>query len=277
MQIATAAVFFGRAWQHLVWDAPYRTLLWDEGWMKSVVESFGVLWDDYITSPKTDQNIQRSIRGIGWFYILCGFAALFINKINRLASTVLWIGSLSLIILSLLYCKERFFSVGQFFEYSLQYSIPLFLIYAARSISFSKRFIINLKVVIALTFTCHGLYAIGYYPRPGYFIEMTMLILGLSEQTAVSFLKLAGVLDFIIGFGIFLPWKYSKWILMYTIFWGLMTTLARAWAYVEIADFVSTARQWVHESVYRVPHFIGPIVLYFIMESKYGILLKKSK
>ncbi len=121
VQIATIGVFLGRAWQHWRWDAPYRTLLWDEYWMSPIVS--GLLswnWMEYVQSPAVDQFIQGSIRVTGLLYLLCGMAALFIKKLPRFSRILLWLGAVSLILLALLYCKERFFSVGQFFEYSLQ-------------------------------------------------------------------------------------------------------------------------------------------------------------
>lgn len=261
LQLAAFSVFVGRAWQHIVWDAPFRTLLWDEGWMKPIVEGwFHTPWQSYITSEKTDANIQMTIKSMGWFYLLCALMVLTIQLWRRLATIFMYLGSVSLIILAALYCKERFFSIGQFLEYALQFSSPLFLVFILKKET-SARLLFFMKVAIAFTFICHGLYAVGYYPRPGYFIEMTMNILDIEETLAIKFLNFAGLMDFVIGVGIFLPFKWSKWFLCYTIFWGFSTTIARVWSYLEFEFFAETARQWVHESVYRIPHFIIPIVL----------------
>ncbi len=269
LQLAVVAVFLGRAWQHLVWDAPFRTLLWDEGIMKRVVEGiFGLPWNEYITSPNTDEKIQGLIKGFGWFYVVCAFMALMIKRWKKVAGAFMILGSVSLIILAMLYCKERFFSLGQFLEYSLQFLSPLFLFYVAKQGFISNRLLFYMKLGIAFTFVCHGLYAIGYYPRPGYFTEMTMLILGIDEQLAIQFLKTAGILDFVIGIGIFLPFRFSKWIILYAILWGFFTTIARVWAYVEIEYFLETAKQWTHESVYRMPHFLIPIIVFYWLSKK---------
>jgi hypothetical protein len=266
LQLAAISVFLGRAWQHLVWDAPFRTLLWDEGWMKGIVGSvFKTPWEQYITSPETDTTIQSLISGFGWFYLLCALMVVMIKPWRKVAVWFMYLGSISLIVLALLYCKERFFSAGQFLEYSLQFSSPLFLYSYVRQRTVSNQLIFLMKVTVAFTFVCHGLYAIGYYPRPGYFIEMTMLTLGLSETSAIQMLKLAGILDFVIGIGIFLPARYAKWIILYAVFWGLLTTLARVVAYVDFAYFLESSKQWVHESVYRLPHFIVPLILYLII------------
>lgn len=269
LQIATICVFLGRAWQHFVWDAPFRTILWDEEIMKGIIESlFATSWDEYITSPVTDENTQNLIKAFGWFYLCCAFMVVMIKKWKKLAGVFMWMGAASLVLLAMLYCKEKFYSLGQFFEYALQFSAPLFLYYAVRSKLSAKRFTFYLKIAVALTFVCHGLYAIGYYPRPGYFTEMTMNILGVEEGRAIQFLKLAGILDFVIGVGIFLPNRIAKWIILYAVIWGFFTTIARVWAYVEIDYFLQTMKQWFHETIFRVPHFLLPLTLYLMVIPK---------
>ena len=120
VQTATVFLFLGRAWQHIFWDAPFRSLLWDEGWMSGVVDSvLNMSWENYITSAEIDSNIQSMISGIGLFYLLCALMALMIQKWKKVAGFFMILGSISLVILAALYCKERFFSMGQFFEYSI--------------------------------------------------------------------------------------------------------------------------------------------------------------
>ncbi len=273
IQLATVSVFLGRAWQHWRWDAPFRTLLWDEQWMSPIISGlFGWNWIEYIQNPAVDQFIQGSIRGVGVLYFLCALAALGIKKLPRISRIVLWMGAFSLILLALLYCKERFFSVGQFFEYSLQCGSPLLLIYLSKKASPSKNLLLAVKLAIAATFTAHGLYALGYYPRPVHFMEMTMNILGVGEESAILFLNAAGVLDLIISFGIFLPWRWAKYCLGYAVFWGLATTVARVWAYFNWEWLGAILEQWLHESVMRFPHFLIPLAvllyLYFPFQKK---------
>ena len=270
VQIATIGVFLGRAWQHWRWDAPYRTLLWDEYWMSHIVS--GLLswnWMEYVQSPAVDQFIQGSIRGTGLFYLCCGIAALCIKKAPRFSRLLLWLGAISLILLALLYCKERFFSIGQFFEYSLQCGSPLLLIYLSKHLNPSKSILLLTKIAIAATFTAHGLYALGYYPRPVHFMEMTMNILGIEEENAIVFLNVAGVLDIIISIGIFLPWRWAKYCLGYAVFWGLATTVARVWAYFNWEWLGAILAQWLHESVMRFPHFLIPLAVFIYLGNSF--------
>lgn len=269
VQLATVSVFFGRAWQHIIWDAPFRTLLWDESWMSSILPWFTTMsYEDFITSTTMDEAIQDTIKLNGWLYLICGLVAILIKKIPRILTPLLWLGSLSLMFLAFLYCKEKFFQWGQFWEYSLQFGTPLFLFYLWKNQTINDRFILIMKIAIAITFVSHGLYALNYYPRPGHFTEMVISILGVSEATANQFLNIAGVLDFIIAVGIFLKGKIRKWMLMYTIFWGVATTMARILGHFYLDMMEDTLMMWVHEAVYRMPHFLIPLAVYYFYEKQ---------
>ncbi len=275
--IASVFLFAGRAWQHLFWDAPFRALLWDESWMKGIVETLlKTNWEDYITDNKFDYKIQAAIRGFGWFYLICALLVLLALRLKKISEVFMFLGSLSLILLAGLYCKERFFSVGQFFEYSIQFSTPLILLMMVRNQRITPKMIYFLKIIIALTFICHGLYAVNYYPRPGRFMDMTINILGISESSAEYFLTIVGYLDFVIGIGVFLSFRYSKYILIYAIIWGFLTTFARIWANVYFEYFLETLHQWWYEAAYRVPHFLIPLVLYLILKDKPNLKRKAN-
>ena len=271
IQFATCAVFLGRAWQHWRWDAPYRALLWDEQWMSGLVGNvLNMDWETYISDVQVDNSIQLGIKGIGLFYFFCALVALFIKKLPIFFRYMLVVGAFSLILLAILYCKEKFFSIGQFFEYSLQFGSPLLLVYLLKKPTVTKPLLMVIKIMIALTFTAHGLYALGFYPRPVHFMEMTMNILGVMEDRAIFFLNLAGVLDFVISIGLFLPWKWSKYCLWYAVFWGGATTAARIWANFNWEWLNYVLVQWLHESVMRFPHFLIPlaVVIFLTFEKR---------
>lgn len=270
VQLAAVALFLGRAMEHLIWDAPFRALLWDEGWMKGLVENgLRMDWEAYITSEVVDERIQTSIRIHGWFYLCCALIAAFIRWIPAFLVKVLLIGAASLMILSFLYYKEKFFSIGQFLEYSLQFMTPVFLYQMYKGKPESKTLIMMMKIAIAITFTCHGLYAIGYYPQPGHFVQMVINILGVGEEQALFLLKVMGILDFIISILLFFPAKWARPALGYAVFWGLATSLARivsSWDWTIVGDHLL---QNLHECVLRFPHFLIPLVVY-LMITKYN-------
>ncbi len=262
LQIAAVCVFAGRAWQHLRFDAPYRTLLWDERWMKNIVANFGMTWTEYVTSPRVDSAIDAFTRGMGWFYVLCALCVVALPRLGRPAAWIVTAGGAGLVFLACLYTKEKFFFVGEFFEFALQCGTPFFLVWLNRRGAITPGFVLWMKIAIAFTFTCHGLYAVGFYPRPGNFIEMTMNILHLGNQPAVVFLNIVGTLDFILSVCIFLPWRKVVFgALAYAAFWGLATAVARIWANFIPEFWENSLTQWVHETVFRLPHFLVPLAV----------------
>ena len=271
LQAATVAVFAGRAWQHLFWDAPFRTLLWDEGWMKGIVEGwFGMTWQSYITSMEMDAMIQSMVKGTGVFYLIIAVLALFIRKVPKWIGKLLLLGATSLLILAALYCKEKFFSAGQFLEYALQVSSPIFLyLVVFRKINW-YRLMLYMKIATALTFVCHGLYAINFYPRPGLFVEMILNTLGMKEESAYTLLNVAGILDFVMSAALFLPTKYARLAALYIVFWGLATSLARITSFFDSSYALESMHQWMHEVVFRFPHFLIPLAMFLLMRYLYN-------
>jgi hypothetical protein len=124
-----------------------------------------------------------------------------------------------------------------------------------------------LVVAVALTFACHGLYAFGYYPLPGNFVEMTISILHCSEGFAQTFLKVMGGVDIVVGFllvvgrKVNIPTNYQRPTIYYCVVWGFATALARLWANFLPSLPVSSILDWMPEFLIRVPNFLLPIVL----------------
>ncbi|GAA4275844.1 hypothetical protein [Aquimarina mytili] len=260
LKLSTFLIFLGRAYQHIVWDAPYRTFLWDEAILKGVVENtFGVTWNDYVTSLSAANTISFSIKTIGVFYLLCAIVTLLIKpNMKKLGKFFLLGGSIGLFILAILYCKEKFLHVGQFFEYMIQFMTPVLLyMMLFTSLEFKKIRLIAL-IAIALTFSCHGLYAVGYYPRPGTFIDMTLNTLPISEPSAHVMLKIAGILDFVVAIAIFIP-RISYAALVYAFIWGGLTATARLVGHFHIEFLWNSFSQWTWEMLIRLPHALIPL------------------
>lgn len=278
IQIATVFVFLGRAWQHLFWDAPFRVLLWDEVWMKRIIEGvFQMPWDQYITSMAVDDGIQWSMYGFGIFYLVCAFVAAFIDKAPNWIAKILLFGSAALFLLACLYCKEKFFSLGQLLEYSIQIVSPLLLYFWVYPKWRGPTFRLIAKVAIAFTFICHGLYAVNYYPRPGNFVEMILNTTGVSEATAIQMLMVAGILDFIVGVAIFIPGKISKIALSYIVFWGFATTFARYTSYLDFSYLMESLSQWTWQVMIRFPHFMIPLAILIFKERRKGLRMTSSQ
>ena len=204
-KISVVLVFLGRAWQFIFWDASFRTFFWNESLLKPFVETvIGIEWQTYANSPKLDVFINSSVLAFGILYLLSAISVILHSKIERIANYIIIFGGIGLLLLAYLLMSDRFYQFSQFFEYSIQFSIPfIFVFYDKRLIQ--KHLIIILKLLIAAVFIAHGLYAVGYYPIPGYFLGMVIDILGFTEEGACNFLLIAGILDFIGAFLIFLP------------------------------------------------------------------------
>ena len=276
LKISCFAVFIGRAYEHIRWDPPYRAFFWDQSLFQGVVEWLtGLSWVEYASSTVVDNAIQTMTYSIGWFYVLCAVASIVISKkhilIYRICKSFLIAGSLGLIFLALLYCKERFFELGQFLEYASQFGSPLFLLFAVSGFS-KKSLVVFFKIAIALTFICHGLYALNFYPTPGEWVDMVILSLNVSEQTAFKILHLAGVLDVIFSVLIFVPGLVRP-AAIYLFLWGLITTSARIYANLYIDSVYLILEQYSHQVLYRIPHFLLPILLFLITKRDSSFLI----
>lgn len=275
LKISSFFIFFGRAYQHLFWDAPYRSFFWDQHLLEPVINFiFDVSWQSYVTNLNTDFAIQILTRSIGILYLACAIISIIINENSkRWMRSVLKLGAVSLVFLALMITKDKFYHLIMFFEHTIQFGVPIALLYFLKHKNASL-LLFYLKVFIALAFTCHGMYAIGiFYPLPGNFVTMTLNILPIQEEMAKNLLFVAGVLDFIIAIAIFIP-KLSKPALLYACFWGLVTALARIFSGFHYDFSLSIIHQYLYLTIYRLPHGLIPLLVYLYLSKN---SLKKSK
>ncbi len=121
----------------------------------------------------------------------------------------------------------------------------------------------SLKIIIALTFVGHGLFAVGWHYVPGNFHSMTTSILGLTGNQATNFLFTVGTLDFIAATCLFLPKPFYKPALVYLVLWGTLTTLARTAFPISTSDLdFNSMYQGIAGTVYRIPHAMLPMLLF---------------
>ena len=268
LKLSTFLVFIGRAYQYLFWDAPYRAILWDQKLMEGIVNLFGVQWQDYASSLVVDYNIQLSIKLTGVFYIIAAICSLFYNnKTQRDLKYIMLIGGVLLIILAFLFCKERFYHSGQFFEYSIQFGLPFTLVFYCSDKFTHKKMVNLLKVLIAFTFVSHGLYALGYYATPGLFIDMVISSLGFSESMASNFLLIVGILDVLLVPLMFIK-STEKAALIYAFVWGTLTAFARIVGNFNSDFILESLNQFVFETIIRLPHGLVPLISYILIKKK---------
>jgi hypothetical protein len=283
---ATFFVFFGRGIQYCYNDAPFRVLVWDEDLMKPLLEHyFSMSWEDWTLNPENENRIIAFAKIIGYLFFSGAVAALLLAALGAFAkeeSTILEIRNpkkyfififiskilvficfINLIILYLLYCKDKSYRPTEFLEYALQWGTPFLLLF--HSFFTPKIFYQLVKILCVAVFVSHGLYALGIFTTPVSYISMTINGLHISESAAIVFLKTVGVLDILFSVGIFFP-KTLKISVLYFIVWGFLTTVARLYCnwYSEMWEL--SVQQYFYEMLVRFPHFLMPIL---ILNSKF--------
>jgi hypothetical protein len=264
MRISVFLLFIGRAWQGMFFDLPLRTFFWDEKLLEGIVTLLtGDSWQNYVTnkSVNIDLIINRLGMCTGIFWALMGFLSLRVQKDWKWSLRMMKFAAFTLIILSLLYYKDRFFAVGQLLEYSIQVAAPLVLIYAVSGKLNTQKIRLVLRIVIAVSFICHGLYAYGYYPLPGLWVQWSMDVFFISDNdSAAQFLKIAGLLDFLAAAALFfLP--TLRMALYYCIIWGTLTAIARIYCNFYYDFALQSLHQHAFETSYRLVHGAMPLFL----------------
>jgi hypothetical protein len=170
------------------------------------------------------------------------------------------------------------YKLGQFIEYSIQFTSPFLLLSFIKYKWIQQNLLFILKLLIALTFVGHGLYAIGYYPVPGYFVDMVIRIFKCSESFARTFLTIAGILDMILAIGLFLPNKsIVKYCLIWAVIWGFSTAIARVVGNFYSDFIMRSLHQTIYEMAYRLPHGLLPVLGLLLLDRKSCVLKKKTK
>ncbi|WP_282031101.1 hypothetical protein [Winogradskyella eximia] len=270
IKICAFTVFIGRAYQLYFFGGPYRAILWDESLLTPIVEGlFNYTWYDYATSSTVNSWIEGFTKFNSFVFLLAALCSLFWNQILWIKPKrfIMGLGLILLFILGICMVKDRNYDFLQLFEMSIQLSAPFLLWKNIRIDSNNKKLINGLKIAIGLTFIPHGLLAMGFPYRPGHFIDMTIIILGVNETQATQFLFVVGFLDVLCALLLFVP-KLSKYALWYMIIWGFVTAFARIVSGFNI-DFISSS---IHGSayltVYRLAHGIIPLIVLLLEMNK---------
>jgi hypothetical protein len=271
IKICVFFLFLGRAWQGLFWDLPLRAFFWDQDLLEGVITSLtNDSWQNYVTnkSINIDTFINRLGAFTGFYWLCCAILSLFIRKSWTWPKRILCLASFSLFLLALLYYKDRFYALGQLFEYSIQIAAPLILVYVINGGQNSKNFRFLLKGIIAVTFICHGLYACSFYPLPGIWVQWCLDILFFqTDVSATQFLLLMGMLDFFAALALFFKFSF-KVALWYCIVWGTITALIRVIGNFYINVPLESLHQWAYEMFYRLVHGGIPLLLLWCSKNK---------
>jgi hypothetical protein len=190
----------------------------------------------------------------GAFFTICAVALIIRLK---------WIKDLLLLSGIVLFCIalaefiKKYPYFNEIMEHGIRYTTPmvLYLILVRKVAHLS----LLMRVAIAATFIGHGIYAVGLLPVPQNFIDMSVAVFGFSEEGARIFLLIAGILDFIVGIGLFIP-VLIRPSLLYCIFWGLATAVARVISKTDL-PIEEIIFRWVPEMLLRLPNGLMPLWL----------------
>ena len=213
-----------------------------------------VTWQQF--AEHSEPTLTSVLEYLGMFQMLCAVVP-WLVIVNRLRWTrwLLLPAGLLLVLDDIGRWIDADRELGMVIEHALQVASPFLLLMALSSIS-ERVWMQSVAVAASLTFIGHGLYAIGFYSVPLIFQTMTMQILDCEQNTALTFLIIAGVLDFIAVTGLWISFTRS-WALIYMIGWGATTALARVWAHNGIDP-------WLAETLVRTSHWSLPLILLYL-------------
>ena len=141
---------------------------------------------------------------IGFVFAFAGIAALFYSPTRILLKWIIRLGVICLAFTFYGFFVDKHYSYGTLFEYSAQFVTPILFLWYCSGIH-KVRSLRVVKIAISLTFFCHGLFAVGYYPQPGNFLDMLIIGFRMQEGMARVMLLNVGLLDFIFAAAVFVP------------------------------------------------------------------------
>ncbi|MFT6845674.1 MAG: hypothetical protein ACJAUV_001871 [Flavobacteriales bacterium] len=265
LTLSTSLWLFGRAWQHLFWETPYREFLWNGKLMaKPIKWLFNLSWNDYMTNPTSDLVIEWISYSLGIIFLLTSIIVWLPKRIKLINVSLI-----TSLLLQIPYVWLHFlgyaFNTLQLFEFALQIGAPIALLLTLNRKLSIKGLSKYLVIIIAATYTAHGLYAMNILPLPQSFIQMTITGFGVSNSVAKQILWYAGFIDVLLSIAIFFPRSINKWALLYAIAWGFATAFARIYCNVYSFDFWNSLSQWHFQFLVRNAHFMMPGLLLLIV------------
>jgi hypothetical protein len=271
LKITVISVLLGRGYQYLFFSVPLISLYYYAEFLKPFIENkSGMLWHDFLSLPEIDIYTDALIYCIGSLFLITIPFIIFLKKRNYTWFQLpILAAGIGLIFLAVLLTITKNYKVGQFIEYSIQFTSPFLLLSFISYQWIQQNLLFILKLLIAFTFVGHGLYAIGYYPVPGYFVDMVIRIFKCSESFARSFLFIAGILDIFIAIGLFLPNKtVVKYCLIWAVIWGFSTAIARVLGNFYSDFILRSLHQTVYEMVYRLSYGMLPLLALYLVNTK---------
>ncbi len=297
LQIACIALFIGRGWQFLAKSTPFFSFFLNGFLMHPIVKYiYGISSTEHLNNPVWYDFYKKFIHFSGVFLLLSSVTVIWVRKLPLLWLKVnLRACTLLLFFMAFCYFLSKGLQIGQLLEYALQIGTPIFLLVLVTEVVSTKDATAKvvgtvrwMKIALSATFVGHGLYAIGFHPLPGHFVDMMIKGFHINEDTATLLLTVIGWLDIIAAAVLLIPLKTNlsknlppspisaslnaspkeniadklfQIALYYMLIWGFLTTFARLYANFHWSSGWYNLKQWLPEVLMRFPHFIIPVIL----------------
>jgi hypothetical protein len=224
---------------------------------------------EYLSLPQ-EVLIQYAF---GTFYFLCFIACLLPVYLLRQIPYFVWVFcSMALLANTLGAFIHAQYVPEQIVEHAIKIGLPIWFFMVIHE----KIVLVHLtKVLIALTFIGHGVFALGLNYIPGNFISMTVTLLNVDSEKAEYFLFAVGLLDVIAAFAIFYT-SFRKPALVYMIVWGFITALARAFYGFETSGSIDGVLYFIGNTVYRLPHGLIPLFYLILLHNRTNLSTSNS-
>lgn len=224
LRLAACSLFLGRGYLYLSDIGPLSAFLWNQDLLETPLKVLGGMsWEAY--SAHSEGFILTIQRSMGVLFLSAAVACWFVRGSHRkVANGVVLVAALCLLLYGLLRWSDVDFKGAMLLEHTLQWGTPLLLVLYGR---IGRAVWGTLAgILIACTFIGHGLYALGFgVPQNNEFVNMTMRLLGVERQGALTFLHAAGVLDFLAPIFFWVP-RLRVPAAAYASLWGFLTAFA---------------------------------------------------
>ncbi|MDF1657329.1 MAG: hypothetical protein P1U58_06930 [Verrucomicrobiales bacterium] len=260
LKLCVSVTLVARGWLTWQWDSPIRGLVWHEDWWSSLLEkTTDLTWTDFALA--SDPWINQGLMVFGILLIVGGILPWFISKsCCPWTRWLLWPLAGLLLIDSFARWVSSDYEFGMAIEHALQMITPIALFFVSGKNPAMKRWCLLVSIAAAMTFIGHGCYAAGIHPVPLSYQNMTIGILGVSQDTALILLAVAGWLDILFAIGIF--FRQTRMLsLCYLVLWGAATAAARVVAHIDLGIDGWALNPWAFETMVRTSHWLLPLLL----------------
>ena len=264
---------FSRGLLYIIFDSPYRSLLWNEDLFGPIVNMTGMTWRDYANSSDSWISIWENL--VGSFLVFSSFLFLTIHKNSHKAFLFcLHLSGAILLFHIFLHYLGHNHELPIIPEYMVQGLTPwIFLAYLPFMPDKNKKQWLQpsssvyfwTKAAIALCFLGHGLYAFGIPYQPASFVRLMSKCLFVEYETAAGLVMCVGLTDIVLAVLIYVK-PLEKIALGHIAYWGFATALSRVLAYVIIPGNLSNLNPWFLESSVRIVHGSLPLFLLFLLK-----------